>query len=140
MIDAASNELVQQLDLLSIAARIENGRYDPVLREVDSLELARAVDPGASGTGASVQVEPEALERSLAALVRAASRHGGVEARLAVDGGRVAVEPVTAAAAPVVLGEELKDLGAAVAVRIVRATGGTVELDGGRLTVTLPVR
>jgi hypothetical protein len=44
---------------------------------------------------------------------------------------------VTAAAAPVVLGEDLKDLGAAVAVRALRALGGTVELDGDRLRVKL---
>ena len=36
------------LDLVSLAARIEGGRYDPVLREADSLELA---PEGASGTG-----------------------------------------------------------------------------------------
>jgi hypothetical protein len=38
----------------------------------------------------------------------------------------------------VVLGEELRDLGAAVAVRVVRALGGSVELDGDTLTVKLP--
>jgi hypothetical protein len=37
-----------------------------------------------------------------------------------------------------VLGEELRDLGAAVAVRVVRALGGSVELDGDRLTIKLP--
>ena len=45
---------------------------------------------------------------------------------------------MTAAAAPIVLGETAKDLGAAVAVRLVRALGGEVALDGERLTVTLP--
>ena len=51
---------------------------------------------------------------------------------------RVAIEPVVASAAPVVLGEDQKDLGAAVAVRLVRALGGEVGLEGERLTVTLP--
>jgi hypothetical protein len=37
-----------------------------------------------------------------------------------------------------VLGEELRDLGAAVAVRVVRALGGSVDLDGDTLTVRLP--
>jgi hypothetical protein len=37
-----------------------------------------------------------------------------------------------------VLGEELRDLGAAVGVRVVRALGGSVELQGDTLTVTLP--
>ena len=36
------------------------------------------------------------------------------------------------------LGEEQKDLGAAVAVRLLRALGADVTLEGERLTVTLP--
>jgi hypothetical protein len=44
---------------------------------------------------------------------------------------------VTPASAPVVLGEDLRDLGAAVAVRIVRARGGTIEVDGKTLRVRL---
>ena len=55
-----------------------------------------------------------------------------------VDGPRVTIEPVTADAAPIVMGETAKDLGAAVAVRLVQALGGEVALDGERLTVTLP--
>jgi hypothetical protein len=46
--------------------------------------------------------------------------------------------PVTASSAPVVLGEDLRDLGAAVAVRVVHALGGSVELEGETLTITLP--
>ena len=45
---------------------------------------------------------------------------------------------MTAASAPVVLGQELRDLGAAVAVRVVEALGGSVDLDGETLTVRLP--
>ena len=85
-----------------------------------------------------VRVDPEPVERALAALQLAASRHGGVEVAVAVDGARVAFEPVPAEAAPIVLGEEAKDLGAAVAVQVVRALGGEVALDGERLVVTLP--
>ena len=82
MIDAASRQLGELLEELGTAARIEGGRYDPVLREVDSLTLAR-----------------EAAER---------------------------------------LGEDLRDLGAAVAVRVVSALGGSVTLHGDTLTVKLP--
>lgn len=138
MIDAAADELVGLLDELSVAARIEGGRYEPVTREVDSLELARAAAPEASGEGAPVQVDADVVVRSLAALVRAASRHGGVEVGVDVQGAQVAIAPVVPDAAQIVLGEELKDLGAAVAVRCVRALGGSVELDGERLVVTLP--
>jgi hypothetical protein len=62
-----------------------------------------------------------------------------VDVAVTVDGREVAFAPVTAEAAPVVLGDELKDLGAAVAVRLVRTLGGDVELAGERLLVRLPV-
>ena len=83
-------------------------------------------------------VDPGVIERSLAALAEAARRHGGVDVAVSVDGARVAIEPVGPEVAPIVLGRELKDLGAAVAVRVVRAQGGSVEVDGERLVVTLP--
>jgi prophage tail gpP-like protein len=102
---------------------------------VDSLALA---PEGTAGTGAVVQVDPEPVERALAALARAAARHGGVEVATSVDGARITIEPVTADAAPIVLGETVKDLGAAVAVLLVRSLGGDVVLDGERLVVTLP--
>jgi signal transduction histidine kinase len=138
LIESASDELVGLLDVLSLAARIENGRYEPVLLDTDSLELARAAAPAATGTGATVQVDRESVERALAALVRAAKRHGGVEPRIVVSGASIALAPVPEAAAPIVLGEEQKDLGAAVAVRLVRALGGEVALEGEQLTVSLP--
>jgi hypothetical protein len=50
----------------------------------------------------------------------------------------VMFEPVTASAAPIVLGEEQRDLGAAVAVMLLRSLGGKVALDGEQLIVTLP--
>ena len=135
LIDNSADELASLLDLLSLAARIEGDRYEPVVREVDSLSLA---PEGATGTGATVRVDPEPVGRALASLVRAAERHGGVEVTVAVDGPRVVFGPVTAEAAPIVLGESAKDLGAAVAVRLVRALGGEVALDGEHLLVTLP--
>ena len=138
LIDEASEELAGLIDVLSLAARLEGGRYDPVRREVDSLVLARAAKAGATGTGAPVSVDVDAVTRALADFVRAAERHGGVETAVAVDAERVTVEPVTAEAGPIVLGEDLKELGAAVAVSAMRALGGSVELEGERLTVTLP--
>lgn len=135
LIDASADELVELLDLLSLAARIEGGRWEPLVQEAAAGELA---PDGADGAGATVRVDADATRRALAALATAAARHGGVEARVGVDGAEVTVEPVTADAAPVVLGEQLKDFGAAVAVRALRAQGATVELDGERLVVRLP--
>ena len=138
MIEIAGDELVELIELLSLAARIESGRYEPVVRESDSLELAQAAVPEATGVGTAVNVDAGALERSLVALARAARRHGGVDVAMSVEGHRIAIEPVDEPAARVVLGEELKDLGAAVAVRAVRAAGGSVEHEGRRVVVTLP--
>jgi signal transduction histidine kinase len=138
LIDIGSTELAELLEVLSLAARIENGRYDPVTREMDSLALARLAVPDATGEGATVQVDLEAVQRALGALALATRRHGGVEVKVTVSGATVAIEPVVEAAGRIVLGEELKDLGAAVGVRVVRALGGEVALEGERLLVTLP--
>src|SRR3954466_15453641 len=87
MIDMASRQLAELLDELGTAARIESGRYEPGLQEVDSLELARgaADDLGeervaVSGQGAPVRIDPESTERGVSALAQAALRHGGVAA------------------------------------------------------------
>jgi hypothetical protein len=45
------------------------------------------------------------------------------------------VSPETA---PILLSEDLKDLGAAAARRVVEAVGGSLELEGERLLVHLP--
>jgi signal transduction histidine kinase len=135
LIDHSAEDLARLLDLLSLAARIEDGRYEPSLQEVDSMRLAPA---GATGKGATVRVDPEPVTRALASLQLAASRHGGVDVAAEVDGAEIRFAPVVAAAAPVVLGEMPKDLGAAVAVRAIRATGGEVAVDGEQLVVRLP--
>ena len=57
-------------------------------------------------------------------------RHGGLErVELAADGESLALSPVTPASAPVLLGEDLRDLGAAVAVQVLRALGGDVRVE-----------
>jgi signal transduction histidine kinase len=146
MIDEASRQLAELLDELGIAARIEGGRYEPNRQEVDTLELAQVAcrelgeeRVAVSGEGQKVRVDVEATQRGVAALAQAALRHGGLEqVDLRVDGGTLTISPVTAASGPVVLGEDLRDLGAAVAVLVVRALGGSVELDGDALSVRLP--
>src|SRR5205807_7230489 len=94
---------------------------------------------GVSGKGGVVSGDPPALERAVSALAQAALRHGGLE-HVEVTPGEtgVTIAPITKSSAPVVLGEDLRDLGAAAAVRLVRALGGGVELDGDTLRVSLP--
>jgi signal transduction histidine kinase len=144
MIGQASEQMAGLLDALSLAARIEGGRYEPVLREVDTLELARSAQSRlgddrvrVSGEGATISTDEDAADEGVSALVRCALRHGGLEeVTVAVRGAELDVSPVTAASARVVLGEDLRDLGAAVAVRAIAALGGSVSLAGDTLTIT----
>jgi len=146
MIDTASRQLAELLDELGTAARIESGRYEPALQPVETLGLAQSAAAQlsedrvrVSGEGAEVRVDPVAIERGISALAQAALRHGGLEeVSLHVEGATLRLSPVTASSGPVVLGEELRDLGAAVAVRVIRALGGSVDLDGDVVLITLP--
>jgi len=146
MIESASEQLGELLDELSLAARIAAGRYDPKLKEVDTAELARAAAErlgaervAVTGAGSPVRVDVEAMERAVSALAQCALRHGGLDEVSVVAGDRaVLIAPITKASAPVVLGEDLRDLGAAVAVRAIEANGGQVSLEGETLTVSLP--
>ena len=143
MIGAASAQMAELLDELSLAARIEAGRYDPALRETDTLQLARNAQERlegvqVSGDGATIETDVEAIDRGVSALVRCTMRHGGLdEVSVVVRGTELDVSPVTPASAPVVLGRDLRDLGAAVAVRVVEQLGGSVSLDGETLTIRL---
>jgi len=146
MIEAASRQIDELLDELSLAARIESGRYEPALRETDT----RALADGAagrlgedrvrvSGEGAAVETDVVAVDRGLSALIQSVLRHGGLDdVEVAVRGREIEVTPVTEASAPVVLGEDLRDLGAAVAVRVIERLGGSVSVSGRTLTVRLP--
>jgi signal transduction histidine kinase len=138
MIIAASEQMTELLEELGLAARIEGERYEPVLADVDTLELARAAVPGADGTGTTITTDPPTLQRALTLLAVCARKHGGVESvSLHVDGRDVTLEPVTEGAAPVILGQNLKDLGAAVALISIRALGGSVEIQGEQLLIRL---
>jgi signal transduction histidine kinase len=145
MIDAASGQLAELIDELSLASRIESGRYEPTLREADTLELAQAAAARlgedrvqVAGAGAVLETDTDAVERGLAALFQSALRHGGLErVEVEVDGAEVRLSPVTPASAPVVLGDDLRDLGAAVAVRLVQRLGGSVGVTGETVEIRL---
>jgi signal transduction histidine kinase len=138
MIVAASGELTDLLEELAIVARIEGGRFEPVLAPADTLELAREAVPGAAGSGTEIETDGSAVVRSLTAFADCARKHGGVESVSAVvDGTDVRLSPIEPRCAGVIMGDELKDLGAAVAQRVVRALGGSVQLDGTELRISL---
>ena len=142
MIVAASDQMRDLLETLTTAVRIEGRRYEPVLVEADTLELARAAAASvegarAEGEGASIQLDAETITRSLAALATCARRHGGVpEVTLRVSGRDLELAPI-GEAGEVILGNDLRDLGAAVAVRTIRALGGSAAVDGDALRITL---
>jgi signal transduction histidine kinase len=145
MIEAASDQLGELIDELSLASRIESGRYDPKLERVSTDDLAAAAVErlgddrvSVSGKGENVLVDPETAKRSVSALVQCALRHGGLEqVDVVVAGSELRVSPITASSAPVVLGQDLRDLGAAVAVMHVERLGGSVSVNGDTLTVRL---
>jgi len=140
MIEEASQQMTELLDELGAAARIEAGRWEPARREVDTLELARGGDDRVvvEGEGEAVETDAAAVTQALHALSLAALRHGPVEqVRWAVAGRELSLSPVTAAAAPIVTGEEVRDLGSLVAVAVIAALGGTSELVGETLKVRL---
>jgi signal transduction histidine kinase len=146
MIVAGARQLTELLDELSLAARIEGDRFEPNLQPVDTLELARGaaerLGPDrvrVSGDGGQVRVDVEATRRAVAALVQAALRHGGLdEVECRAGGPELRIWPVTSSAATVLLGADLRDLGPAVAVRLVEALGGSIERDGDAVVVRLP--
>jgi signal transduction histidine kinase len=145
MIEAASQQLGDLLEELALVAKIEEGRYEPVLKDVDSLELVRAAaaeveeDERVEGSGAQIRVDEERARRALGQLIRATRRHGGLEAvDIGVDGTLVTLGPLTGYSAPVVLGEELRELQAAAAVRLITELGGSISRSDDSLQIALP--
>jgi len=146
MIGAASSQIDELVDQLRLATRIQLGLYRPALVETDSLELARTaadrLEEGrveVSGEGAAVLVDPEPTARALAQLARAAARFGGYDTvTVDVRGPELVLAPLSRAAEPVVLGEELRELPAPAAAILVRALGGELEARDESLWIGLP--
>jgi signal transduction histidine kinase len=146
MIGAAADQMAALLDLLSAAARVEDGRFDPELRTVGSRDLADAaakrIESGRmmiSGDGAEVETDPHWATLSLGALSEAVRRHGGLEqVTLTVDGAEVAITPIVGNAGAIAAGQELRDFAAAVAVRVLKACGAAVDLDADALRIRFP--
>jgi signal transduction histidine kinase len=140
MIVAAAAQMTDLLEVLGLLARLESGRYDAAPVEADTLELAEAAAATderarAEGSGASVETDREGVTRALAAYASCTLRHGPLnEVVLNVDGRDVTIAPIGAAAQTLV-GDDLRDLGAAVATRLLRALGASVEVVDDELRV-----
>jgi signal transduction histidine kinase len=145
LIEAASVELTELVDLLGVLARVEDGRQELTPVDAHTGEIARAAAEEAGpevrvvGVGVEAQLDAALLQRALAGLARCAVRHGGLaEVELRVEGTRFELRPVDENLGPILLGDSLRDLGAAGATRVVRGLGGSVEVGGGALIVAPP--
>lgn len=144
MIRAGADQLSELLDELTLVTRIRTGRYDPALTDVDTLELARTAAADleerveVSGEGATVKADSKVTARAISRLAKAATRHGGIDSvSLVVRGAQLEISPLEGNAAGVVVGEELRELGAVSAVEHLRALGASVEVEGDRLLIRL---
>jgi signal transduction histidine kinase len=140
MIEEAAEQMTVLLDELGTASRIESGRWEPGLREIDTLRLATSGDERVevTGQGEIVTTDAELMARSLEALAVAAARHGPVDrVTWSVQARVLELAPITAEAGRVVTGEELRDLGSIVARYVIEELGGSLELAGDVLRVSL---
>jgi signal transduction histidine kinase len=140
MIEEASEQMTELLDVLGTAARIVGGRWEPVLREADTLELATIDDErvATEGRGVTIETEAESVARSLRAFAIAALRFGPAErVQWLVEGRELRLSPVTADAAPVVAGKDVRDLGSLVGRLVIEELGGGLELDDETLVIRL---
>jgi signal transduction histidine kinase len=145
LIDAASAELAQLLDLLGLVARVEAGRHELTPVDADTAAIARAAaeqTEGAvevAGEGEEASIDAALVQQALAAYARCTLRHGGLErVELRVEGTRYELRPVDETVGSILLGDELRDLGSAACTRMLRALGGSVEVAGGALVVAPP--
>lgn len=146
MIGAATDQLAALLDLLSAAARIESGRFEPQLRPANTKALADAaaarIDEErllVEGEGAEVRADPDSAATSVSALAEAARRHGGLERiTLTVAGRMISIAPIVENAGAIALGDDLRDFGAAVGVRVLQKSGVEVALEGDAVRIEFP--
>ncbi len=140
LIEAAAEQMTSLLDLLGLAARIQSGRYEPVLVEADTLALATSADAriAAEGAGEAVETDAGAIQRSLESLAQAAAAHGAVPlVTWRVEGRTLELSPLVEDAPAVVTGESPRDFGALVARLVIERLGGSLAIEGETLRVRL---
>lgn len=140
MIEDAADQMTGLLDGLGTLSRIQAGRWEPALREVDTAELVASDDERirVTGSGEQIETEADAVGRALHSLALAAVRYGPADAvSWSVRGRELELAPVTEAAAPVLTGETVRDLGSLVARAVIEQLGGGLELEGDTLRIQL---
>jgi signal transduction histidine kinase len=140
LIEAAADQMATLLDLLGLAVRIQSDRYEPVLTEAGTLELASSDDDhiATEGIGETIETDAGAIHSSLESLARAAATHGGVPlVTWRVNGRTLELSPLANDTAAVVTGELPRDLGALVARLVIEHFGGSLAVTGETLRVTL---
>src|SRR5205814_5165161 len=139
LITEASEQMTGMLDELRTAAQIEGERWEPGLAEANTLELASSEDTRivVTGYGETIETDAASVSRGLEALAVAAVRFGPIPSvTWTVAGRTLELAPVIAGAAPVLTGEQVRDLGSIVARAVIEALGGSFELDGETLRVS----
>jgi len=145
MIGVASEQMTHLLDFLGAAARIEADRYEPLTREAETRSLVEAaIQPlgdaaTVTGDGAPVRVDPRWAQTALGALGECIRRHGALtQVTYAVDGPEVSIGPVLEGVGAIVVGDDLRDFGSAVSMKVLAAMGAEIQLAHDRLVVRLP--
>ena len=136
-------ELGEVIDRLSLIARVEDGRFQPVLEPADTLALAHAVRDqlgadavAVEGSGGIILADPETTVSALVALGASALRHGGLEQiRLAAASATLRLTPLSDAVGAILLGPDPRDLGAACGSRLLGAVGASLEVGHGSLEI-----
>jgi signal transduction histidine kinase len=146
LISEGSTQVTRLLERLALVARIERGVYEPILQPVDTLDLARAAaaevtvgEVTLGGESTALELDADETRRSLTDFFVCALRHGGFDALACdVDRAELRVRPVTEQSGRILIGEDLRDFGAAAARIHVEANGGSVSLRDDALLIGLP--
>ena len=145
-IETSACEIRAIVERLGLVARIEEGRYTPMLVEARTDELARAVAAAlgadrvhVSGHGETVLVDRAPVEDALIDCARAIMRHGAIdEVAIEVANTSISYEPVRENARPVLEGTETREFGLGASLLVLEALGSTLTLERERFVVALP--
>ena len=144
-VEESAREVEAIVERLALVARIQEGRYSPVLVDADTVELARAAQDELGGDrvelegkGVRLLIDRAPVEDALTACARAAMRHGATDSvSITVDGASISYAPIRENARPVLGGEEIREFGIGAALLVLDALGSKTALEGERFEVRL---